>query len=76
MCAKHCQECTGCDSTSVFVGKGKKQAFQMPESDKAMCNAMKRLGNSLDDVEERLRECARFFCSLYGHSDEDTDSVR
>ena len=67
---------TGCDSTSAFVGKGKKQAFQLLESDQEMCNAMKMVGNSFDEDEERLRGCAHFICSLYGHSGEDTDSVR
>ena len=67
---------TGCDSTSAFVGKSKKQAFQLLESDEEMCNAMKAVGNSFDEDEERLRGCSRFVCSLYGHSGEDTDSVR
>ena len=61
--------------TSAFVGKGKKQAFQLLESDQEMCNAMKMVGNSFDEDEERLRGCAHFVCSLYGHSGEDTDSV-
>ena len=65
---------TGCDSTSAFVGKGKKQAFQLLESDQEMCNAI-MVGNSFDEDEEWLRGCARFVCSLYGHSGEDTDSV-
>ena len=62
---------TRCDSTSAFVGKGKKQAFQLLESDQEMCNAMKMVDNSFDEDEERLRGCARFVCLLYGHSGED-----
>ena len=67
---------TGCDSKSAFVGKGKEQAFQLLESDQEMCNAMKMVGNSFDEDEERLRGCARFVCSLYGHNGEETASVR
>ena len=58
---------TGCDSTSAFVDKSKKQAFQLLESDEEMRNAMKAVGNSFDKDEERLRGFARFVCSLYVH---------
>ena len=30
-----------------------------------MCSAMKAVGNSFDEDEDRLRRCARFVCSLY-----------
>ena len=57
---------TGCDSTSAFVGKSTKQALQLLESDEEMCNAMKAVGNSFDEDEDRLRGYARFVCSLLG----------
>ena len=67
---------TGCDSTSAFVGKGKKQAFQLVKSDRDMCNIMKAVGTSFDVSEEQLDGCERFVCAMYGHNDTDINSVR
>lgn len=68
---------TGCDSTSAFVGKGKKQAFQLVESDPHMCTAMEMVGQSFSENTEQLQQrCAEFICSLYGYSGYDIDSVR
>ena len=67
---------TGCDGTSALVGKGKKQAFELVVSDSDMCEAMLMVGRSFDDYHDKQQGCARFVCSLYGHSGEDTDSVR
>ena len=67
---------TGCDSTSALVGKGKKQAFELVVSDSDMCEAMLMVGRSFDDNHDKQQGCVRFVCSLYGHSGEDTDSVR
>ena len=53
---------TGCDSTSAFVGKGKRQAFHY--------------ANSFGHDDDRRQGCARFVCSLYGNNGEDTDRVR
>ncbi len=57
---------TGCDSTSAFVGKGKRQAFRLVESDPNMCAAMMMVGNSFGHDDERRQGCARFVCSLSG----------
>lgn len=67
---------TGSDSTSAFVGKGKKQAFKLVVSDVDMCNAMRMVGSSFHIDDERLQACGRFVCSLYGYSGNDTDLVR
>lgn len=65
----------GSDSTSAFVGKGKKQAFQLVVSDVDMCNAMRMVGSSFDTDNERLQACGQFVCSLYRCSGNDTDLV-
>ena len=67
---------TGCDSTSAFIRKGKKLAFELVESDPELCNAMTIVGNSFNCNDELEQGCARFVCALYGDSGEDTDSVR
>ena len=56
---------TGCDSTSAFVGKGRRSITV--ESDPNMCAAMMMFGNSLGHDDERQQGCARFLCSLYGN---------
>ena len=43
---------TGCNNISSFVGKDKKQAFQLVESDPDLCNAMKMVGNSFENNDE------------------------
>ena len=67
---------TGCDSPTAFVGKGKRHAFRLAESDPTMCAAMMMVGNSFGHDDERQHGCARFVCSLCGNSGEDTDIVR
>ena len=57
---------TGSDRTSAFVGKGKKQVFQLVVSDVDMCNAMKMVGSSFRIDDGRLQACGQFVCSLYG----------
>lgn len=61
---------TGCDSTSVFAGKGNKLGFQLNRSAPNMCSAMKMLSTSFD-VDHELIES----CSLYGHSGDITNAV-
>ena len=58
---------TGCDITSAFVGKGKRQAFHygrvhVVESDPNMCADMMMVGNSFGHDDERRQGCARFIC--------------
>ena len=65
---------TGCDSTSAFVGKGRRSITV--ESDPNMYAAMMMVGNSFGHDDERRQGCARFVCSLYGNNGEDTDRVR
>ncbi len=60
---------TGCDSTSAFVGKGRRSITV--ESDPNMM-----VGNSFGHNDERRQGCARFVCSLYGNNGEDPDRVR
>jgi hypothetical protein len=61
---------------STLLSNGKKQAFHLVESDPDLCNAMKLVGSSFDDDEDRQQGCARFVCSLYGYIGDDIDIVR
>lgn len=67
---------TGCDSTSAFVGKGKKQALQFVESDPDLCTVTKIVGDSFCNSDVHLQGCAHFVCELYGYNGCDTGNVR
>ena len=57
---------TGCDSTSAFVGKGKKRALSIIKSNKEMCTTFKHFGNSFEVSTETKSSPEKFVCLLYG----------
>lgn len=57
---------TGCDSTSAFVGKGKKKAFDLICRDAEAASAMTLLGKEFDTSLEVQQSCEKFVCKLYG----------
>ena len=63
---------TGCDSTSAFVGKGKKQALRIlkePANSGAHL-ALASLGHSFDVPADVAKGVEKFVCQLYGSVDE------
>ena len=60
---------TGCDSTSAFVGRGKKAAFDLIASGGVWQQAMASLGQEVVVSEELYAQCERFVCALYGSKD-------
>lgn len=67
---------TGCDSTSGFVGKGKKTCFQLLQSDIGFRRAMKTLGDHVPVLESTIKECEKAVCKLYKHKGDDVNKVR
>ena len=61
---------TGCDSTSAFVGRGKKPALSilLDPNNAAGREAMGRLGSSFEVSQDLYDEVERFVCLLYGSS--------
>ena len=59
---------TGCDSTSAFVGRGKKTGLALisAASGGAARQAMTQLGTSLKVSNDLLDMCEQFACKLYG----------
>ena len=52
---------TGCDSTSVLCGIGKKKGFQLFKSSAAYQQSLQGLGNSLEVSEACRASCEKFF---------------
>ena len=67
---------TGVDSTSAFVGRGKKKAFALFNDDAHFREAFQSLGVSFDVPDALLANMERFFCKLYGQSVNDTNEAR
>ena len=62
---------TGCDTTSAFVGRGKKQALCIV-SDPASVEARRsltRLGHAFTVTDDLMRGIEKFVCQLYGSSE-------
>ena len=57
---------TGCDSTSVFAGKGKKTGLKHCKTDPVACNGMATRGRSFDAETVPFSECEGFVCKMYG----------
>ncbi|XP_068718128.1 uncharacterized protein [Montipora capricornis] len=57
---------TGCDSTSVFVGKGKKTALNLCKTDPVACKDKATLGRSFDAETVPFSECVGFVYKMYG----------
>ena len=56
---------TGCDSTSAFVGKGKKQALITIKSNKELWTTFKHFGNLFEVSPEKESSCEKFVFFLY-----------
>lgn len=67
---------TGSDTTSAFSGKGKKKAFDLVVSELAHCEAMQKIGESLQMDDEVLQGSAKFVCALYAKQGSDVDEAR
>lgn len=55
----------GCDSTSAFRGRGKKQAWKALIDDEASLNAFMELGNNIEVEENVLASLEVYICKLY-----------
>ena len=60
----HCL--TGCDSVSVFYGKGKKKALNLLLKDDELCPAFKDLRERFDINPDTAISLEKFVCKLYG----------
>ena len=58
---------TGCDSTSAFVGRGKKVAFDLLLSSVSYCDTMTELGKEFVVSDDLQAKCEEFICAVYGH---------
>ena len=63
---KYCQvSLTGCDTTSAFVGKGKKAGLQLIMNNGCLHAAMARLGQSFVLGSLDVVACMEFTCAFY-----------
>ena len=58
---------TGCGSTSAFVGRGKKVAFDLLLSSVSYCDTMTELGKEFVVSDDLQAKCEEFICAVYGH---------
>ena len=56
---------TGCDTTSAFVGKGKKAGLQLIMNNECLHAAMARLGQSFVLASLDVVACMEFTCAFY-----------
>ena len=57
---------TGCDTTSAFVGKGKKKGFDLINRREEFIVLMHQLGENFNLEESTVKACQKFVCALYG----------
>ena len=55
---------TGCDTTSAFLGKGKKKGLSLIKEQPDLCQCMQTLGESFDVSDQLFLDCESFVCSL------------
>jgi len=67
---------TGVDSTSAFVGKGKKKAFALFEKHPEFQQAFQCLGVEFCISAALVSSLERFVCKLYGQSCDDINEAR
>ena len=67
---------TGVDSTSAFVGKGKKKAFALFNKHVMFQKAFQNLGAQFAVSDALVANMERFVCELYGHSGKSINEVR
>ena len=59
---------TGCDTTSGFVGRGKRAGFKLAQTEKYQ-TGLELLGKEFDSSEELQLKWEEFDCALYGRAD-------
>ena len=57
---------TGYDTTSAFVGKGKKRGFDLIHKREEFIVLMHQLGENFNLEESIVKACQKFVCALYG----------
>ena len=67
---------TGCDSTSAFSGKGKRNPLKLCKNNPDLCEGLTMLGQNFEIHDDTLKECERFACRLYGSSQSDINECR
>lgn len=67
---------TGSDSTSAFVGRGKKKGLDLIRSNADHLATMKKLGRSFHFSNELNATYERFVCCLYGQNGSSIDEAR
>ena len=66
---------SGCDTTSGFLGKGKKTFCKEPVTNKRF-DAMRELGETTDISTGPIDKCEEAICSIYGYKISDVNRVR
>ena len=67
---------TGCDTTSAFVGKGKKKGLDLLEKSETALAAMQKLGESFEVPDSLIKLCQDFVCALYGGQKDTVNELR
>ena len=67
---------TGCDTTSAFVGKGKKKGLDLLEKSETALAAMQKLGESFEVSDSLIKLCQDFVCALYGGQKDTVNELR
>ncbi len=67
---------TGCDTISSFAGKGKVQPVKTMMKDHRHINLFATFGSSPELTEDQFQQIQTFVCDLYGHHDDDINTVR
>lgn len=66
---------SGCDSTSAFVGKGKRSVYSMAKNDTKLTAVFQSLGASFE-IDDVPPEIEWFVCKLYGSSKQSVEDAR
>ena len=67
---------TGCDTTSAFVGKGKKKGLDLLEKSETALAAMQKLGESFEVSDSLTKLCQDFICALFGGQKDTVNELR
>ena len=67
---------TGVDSTSAFVGKGKKKAFSLFHNNPQIQKSFQCLGSQFTITDSLTENMERFVCKLYGQPGNDINEAR
>ena len=67
---------TGCNTTSAFVGKGKKKGLDLLEKSQTAPAAMQKLGETFEVSDSLIKLCQDFVCALYGGQKDPVNELR